>query len=130
MCRESWELSFFTNKFSSLSQTVQGAVAASKQPYPVALDRGHVLLGTASDLSLLDGRILAVVTRADEFSSEHFAYLKRLGKPMPGLRSIYYLENVGQTGEGGFVQFPVQGVAPVAAVPIVDQTWKVLGTLF
>jgi SOS-response transcriptional repressor LexA len=111
-------------------QVIAAAEIVGDSAYPVALDRGHVLLGTASDLSLLDGRILAVVTRADEFSSEHFAYLKRLGKPMPGSRSIYYLENVGQTGEGGFVQFPVQGVAPVAAVPMVDQTWKVLGTLF
>lgn len=51
-------------------------------------------------------------------------YLKRLGKLMPGSQSVYYLENVGQTGEGVFVQFPVQGVAPTAGVPIVDQTWK------
>lgn len=64
--------------------------------FPVALDRGCVLLGTASDLALLDGRILVVVTRADELSSEYFAYLKWLGKPMPGSQSIYSLENVGQ----------------------------------
>lgn len=111
-------------------QVVAAAEVVGDSAYPVALNRGHVLLGAASDLSLLDGRILAVVTRTNEFSSEHVAYLKRLGKPLPGSRSIYYLENIGQTGEGGFVHFPIQGVAPVAAVPIVEQTWKVLGTLF
>jgi len=111
-------------------QVIAAAEVVGDSAFPVALDCGHVLLGAASDLALLDGRILAVVTRADEFSSEHFAYLKRLGKPMPGSQSVYYLENVGQTGEGEFVQFSVQGVAPVAGIPIVDQTWKVLGTLF
>lgn len=111
-------------------QVVAAAEVVGDSAFPVALDRGHVLLGAASDLALLDGRILAVVTRADELSIEHFAYLKRLGKPMPGSQSIYYLENVGQTGEGEFVQFPRMGVAPTPGVPIVDQTWKVLGTLF
>lgn len=84
----------------------------------------------APEIALLDGRILAVVTRADEFSSEHFAYLKRLGKPMPGSQTVYYLENVGQAGEGEFVQFPVAGIAPTSGIPVVEQTWKVLGTLF
>lgn len=113
-----------------LGQVVAAAGVVGDSAFPVALDAGHVLLGNAPDLSLLDGRILAVVTRADEFSTEHFAYLKRLGKVMPGSRSVYYLENVGQTGEGEFVQFPVGGVAPTAGIPVVEQVWKVLGTLF
>jgi hypothetical protein len=49
---------------------------------------------------------------------------------MPGSQSVFYLENVGQTGEGEFVQFPVQGSAPTAGIAIVDKTWKVLGSLF
>ncbi len=90
-------------------------------PADVYFGRGHIIL---------DGRILAVVTRADEFSTEHFAYLKRLGKAMPRLQNVYYLENVGQTGEGEFVQFPRSGIAPTDGIPIVDQTWQVLRTLF
>lgn len=111
-------------------QVVAAAGVVGDSAFPVALDAGHVLLGAAPDLTLLDGRILAVVTRANEFSIEHFAYLKRLGKAMPGSQTVYYLENVGQTGEGEFVQFPVSGIAPTAGIPIVEQTWKVLGTLF
>ncbi|CCV03107.1 conserved hypothetical protein [Mesorhizobium metallidurans STM 2683] len=113
-----------------LEQVVAAAGVVGDSAFPVALDAGYVLLGAAPDLALLDGRILAVVTRADEFSTEHFAYLKRLGKVMPGSQTIYYLENVGQAGEGEFVQFPVSGVSPSAGVPVVEQTWKVLGTLF
>lgn len=119
-----------TDNSPILRQVVAAAEVVGDSAFPVAPNQSRVLLGTASDLSLLDGCIVAVVTRADEFSSEHFAYLKRLGKPMPGSQSVYYLENVGQTGEGEFVQFPIQGMRPVAGVPIVDQMWKVLGTLF
>lgn len=119
-----------TDRSPILEQVLAAAGVAGDSAFPVALDAGHVLLGTAPALSLLDGRILAVVTRADAFSGEHFAYLKRLGKAMPGSQSIYYLENVGQTGEGEFVQFPVAGGVPIAGIPIVEQTWKVLGTLF
>lgn len=113
-----------------LEQVVAAAEVVGDSAFPVALDAGHVLLGTAPSLSLLDGRILAVVTRQDEFAAEHFAYLKRLGKAMPGSRSIYYLENVGQTGQGEYVQFPAADITPVSGIPIVDQSWKVLGTLF
>lgn len=113
-----------------LAQVVAAAVVVGDSAFPVALDAGHVLLGAAPDLSVLDGRILAVVTQPDQFSVEYFAYLKRLGKAMPGSRSIYYLENVGQTGEGEFVQFPTSEAGPVSGIPIVQQTWKVLGTLF
>ncbi|MDP2124327.1 MAG: AAA family ATPase [Parvibaculum sp.] len=113
-----------------LEQVVAAAVVVGDSAFPVALDAGHVLLGTAPDLRLLDGRILAVVTQADKFSTEYFAYLKRLGKVMPGSQSVYYLENVGQAGEGEFVQFPVSGIEPIAGIPIVQQTWKVLGTLY
>lgn len=112
-----------------LSQVVAAAVVVGDSAFPVAPDRGHVLLGRAPDLSQLAGRILAVVTRRDVHSSEHFAYLKRLGKQMPGSSSVYYLENVGQTGEGEFVQFPGAG-GSVAGISVVDDIWKVHGTIF
>lgn len=112
-----------------LSQVVAAAVVVGDSAFPVAPDRGHVLLGRAPDLSQLAGRILAVVTRQDVHSSEHFAYLKRLGKQMPGSSSVYYLENVGQTGEGEFVQFPGAG-GSVAGICVVDDIWKVHGTIF
>ncbi|MCD4511959.1 AAA family ATPase [Brucella pseudogrignonensis] len=112
-----------------LSQVIAAAVVAGDSAFPVAPDKGHVLLGRAPDISQLAGRILAVVTRQDVHASEHFAYLKRLGKRMPGSSSIYYLENVGQTGEGEFVQFPGSSSA-VAGVSIVDDIWKVHGTIF
>jgi len=49
---------------------------------------------------------------------------------MPGSRTVYYLENVGQTGEGEFVQFSRGDIAPTAGIPVVEQAWKVLGTIF
>ena len=119
-----------TDRSPILEQVVAAAGVAGDSAFPVALDAGHVLLGVAPDLALMDGRILAVVTKTDEFSTEHFAYLKRLGKAMPRSQTVYYLENVGQTGEGEFVQFPRSGIPPTAGIPIVQQTWQVLGTLF
>ena len=119
-----------TDRSPILGQVVAAAGVVGDSAFPAALDAGHVLLGPAPDLALLDGRILAIVTKADEFSGEYFAYLKRLGKSMPGSETIYYLENVGQTGEGEFIQFPVRGQPPSPGIPIVEQTWKVLGTLF
>ncbi len=119
-----------TDRSPIIEQVVAAAGVVGDSAFPVALDGGHVLLGAAPDLVLLDGRILAVVTRADEFSTDHFAYLKRLGKAMPRSQTVYYLENVGQTGEGEFVQFPRSGVTPTAGIPLVEQTWQVLGTLF
>ncbi|MGL4962796.1 MAG: hypothetical protein ACRC67_16310 [Inquilinus sp.] len=89
-----------------------------------------MLLGQPSDLSALHGRILAVVTQADSFSTDYFAYLKRLGKAVPGASSVFYLENVGQSGEGEYVQFPSEGATPIAGVPIVTRYWKVLGSIF
>lgn len=89
-----------------------------------------MLLGRPPDLSALHGRIVAVVTQEDPVSADHFAYLKRLGKAMPSMASVFYLENVGQSGEGEFVQFPSVGAASVAGVPIVKQHWKVLGSVF
>jgi len=32
--------------------------------------------------------------------------------------------------EGRFVQFLTNDVAPMAGIPVVQQVWKVLGTLF
>jgi hypothetical protein len=113
-----------------LNQVVAAAVVGGDSAFPVALDRGHVLLGRPPDLSALNGRILAVFAEADSFSTDHFAYLKRLGKAMPGAPSVFYLENVGQAGEGEYVQFPAAGAAPTAGVPIVRQHWKVLGSIF
>lgn len=119
-----------TDRSLILEHVIAAAGVVGDSAFPIALDRGHVLLGAAPDLALLGGRILAVVTRSDQFSSEHYAYLKRLGKAMPGSKTIYYLENVGQTGEGEFVQFVLSGVTPTKGIPVVEQTWKVLGTLF
>lgn len=113
-----------------LAQVVAAAVVSGDSAFPVALDKGHVLLGKAPDLSLLYGRILAVVTQTDSGSGDHFAYLKRLGKAMPGATSIHYLENVGQSGEGEFVQFASPDADPVKDVPIAQQYWKVLGSIF
>lgn len=113
-----------------LGQVVAVAAVSGDSAFPVALDRGHVLLGRPPDLTLLNGRILAVVVKADEGAADYFAYLKRLGKSMPGRASVFYLENVGQSGEGEFVQFPTAGASAIEGVPIVQQHWKVLGSIF
>lgn len=112
-----------------LVQVQAAAVVSGDSAFPVARDKGHVLLSAAQDVSGLSGKIVAVVTREDEFSTDHFAYLKRLGKQMPGASSVYYLENVGQSGEGEFVQFPTPD-GLMDGVPIVLETWRVLGTIF
>jgi AAA domain len=112
-----------------LDQVLAVAVVVGDSAFPVALDKGHVLLGKALDIAALEGQIIAVVTREDEFSADHFAYLKRLGKQMPGIPAVYYLENVGQSGEGEFVQFPADG-SLTPGIPIVRDVWSVLGTLF
>src|SRR5258705_12180982 len=54
-----------------LSQVVAAAFVAGDSAFPVALDKGHVLLGRAPDISKLAGRILAVVKRRDADSSEN-----------------------------------------------------------
>ncbi len=113
-----------------LNQVVAAAVVIGDSAFPVALDKGHVLLGRPTELFALNGRILAVFAQADSLSTDHFAYLKRLGKEMPGATSVFYLENVGQSGEGEYVQFPTVGAAPIVGVPIVRQHWKVLGSIF
>lgn len=118
-----------TAKSDVLAQVLAAAGVVGDSAFPVARDKGHVLLGKAQDIGGLSGRIVAVVTREDEFSTEHFAYLKRLGKQMPGAPSVYYLENVGQSGEGEYVQFPFAS-ALMNGVPIVLDTWRVLGTIF
>jgi hypothetical protein len=113
-----------------LNQVVAAAIVDGDSAFPVALDQGHVLLGRPPDVSVLNGQILAVVAQTDSFSTDYFAYLKRLGKAVPGAPSVYYLESVGQSGEGEFVQFPAFGARPVAGVPIVRQHWLVLGSIF
>ena len=112
-----------------VAQVLAAAVVVGDSAFPLARDKGYVLLGKAADINSLSGRIVAVVTREDEFSTDHFAFLKRLGKQMPGNGSIYYLENVGQSGEGEYVQFP-SASALMNGVPIVLDTWRVLGTIF
>jgi len=47
-----------------------------------------------------------------------------------GAASVFYLENVGQSGEGEYVQFTPPGATPIANIPIVQQHWKVLGSIF
>jgi SOS-response transcriptional repressor LexA len=113
-----------------LAQVVAAAHVVGDSAFPVALDKGRVLLGQPPELSLLHGRIVAVVTKADASSPDYFAYLKRLGRAMPGATSVFYLENVGQSGEGEFVQFPVSGENMVNGIPVVQQHWKVLGSIF
>lgn len=113
-----------------LNQVVAAAVVIGDSAFPVALNQGHVLLGRPPDLSVLGGRILAVVVQTDLYSADRFAYLKRLGKSMPGVPSVVYLENIGQSGEGEYVQFSTTGATPIAGVPIVRQHWKVLGSIF
>ena len=117
------------NTSAILSQVVAVAVVVGDSAFPVAPDKCHVLLGQAPDISQLAGRIIAVGARRDVHSSEYFAYLKRLGKQMPGNSSVYYLENVGLIGEGEFVQFPGAD-DEVAGISIVDDMWKVHGTIF
>lgn len=112
-----------------LAHVQAAAVVVGDSAFPVARDKGYVLLGKAQDITRLGGRIVAVVTRDDEFSTEHFAYLKRLVKQMPGVPSVYYLESVGQSGEGEFVQFSLSS-SLVGGVPVVIETWRVLGTIF
>lgn len=114
---------------SVLADVIAVAEVAGDSAYPVARNRGHVLLARASAISQLEGRIVAVSTRSDVHSTDHMAYLKRLGKKMPGQAGVYYLENVGQSGEGEFVQFAGGGDL-MPDVPIVDHIWKVVGTLF
>ena len=113
-----------------IEQVIAAARVDGDSAFPVALDKGYVLLGRPPDLSLLYGRILAVVTKADPISADHFAYLKRLGKAMPEAVSVFYLENVGQSGEGEFVQFPTAGAKAVSGVRVVQQHWKMLGSIF
>ncbi|MBZ0259265.1 MAG: AAA family ATPase [Hyphomicrobiales bacterium] len=111
-----------------LSEVIAAAIVVGDSAFPVAQDKGHVLLGRPPSISKLDGRILAVVTKPKVDSTDNFAYLKRLGKQMPGNPSIYYLENVGESGEGEFVQFPTEQEA-TEGIPIVVELWKVLGTI-
>ena len=50
---------------ATLTQVIAAAVVVGDSAFPVAVDKGHVLLGRAPDLSQLGGRIVAAVTRAD-----------------------------------------------------------------
>jgi hypothetical protein len=118
-----------TAKSEILDQALAAAIVVGDSAFPVALDKGHVLLGKARDIATLGGRIIAVVAREDEFSVDCFAYLKRVGKQMPGAPSVYYLENAGQSGEGEFIQFP-SGDPLKAGIPVVQDTWRVLGSIF
>jgi hypothetical protein len=116
-------------KSEVLDHVLAAAVVDGDSAFPVAPANGRVLLGKAQDITALGGRIVAVAARKSEFSMDYYAYLKRLGKQMPGVASIYYLENVGQSGEGEFVQFPCDGSLTLG-IPIVEDIWKVLGTVF
>jgi hypothetical protein len=114
-----------------LDQVVAGAYVAGDSAFPVAVNGGRVLLGRPpGEVSLLVGRIIALMTRNGQQSEEYFAYLKRLGKSLPAAPDVYYLENVGESGEGEYVQFARGGRSTVTQVPIVEQMWKVHGTLF
>lgn len=127
--QKSQDEAVLTTASTILDQILATAVVIGDSAFPIAVDRGHVLLGRAPVLSALEGRILAVVARADPLSTDYFAYLKRLGKEMPTAPGVFYLENVGQSGEGEYVQFPTTGKTPIAHIPIVQQHWKVLGSI-
>ncbi|WP_205912080.1 hypothetical protein [Rhizobium leguminosarum] len=51
--------------FAIRSQVTAVAIVAGDSAFPVAQDKGRVLLGRATDISQLAGRSLAVVTRQD-----------------------------------------------------------------
>jgi len=42
----------------------------------------------------------------------------------------YGEHGVKKIARGRFLQFPTNNVAPMAGIPVVEQVWKVLGTLF
>jgi len=114
-----------------LDQVVAAGHVAGDSAFPVARNGGRVLLGQPPrDVGTLAGRIIAVMTRTDRHSQEYLAYLKRLGKPMPSVPDVYYLENVGETGEGEYVRFASTRPSSLDAIPLVEQYWKVHGTLF
>ncbi|MCC8936023.1 AAA family ATPase [Bradyrhizobium sp. Arg68] len=114
-----------------LGQVVAAGHVAGDSAFPVARSGGRVLLGAPpGELGSLAGRIIAVMTRTNRYSQEYLAYLKRLGKAIPSIPDVYYLENVGETGEGEYVRFPCASASTVDAVPLVEQYWKVHGTLF
>jgi hypothetical protein len=115
-------------KSEVLDQVLAAAVVDGDSAFPVAVDKGYVLLSKSQDITAFGGQIIAVVTREGEFSTAYFAYLKHLGKQMPGIPSVYYLENVGQSGEGEYVQFSTSGTF-IPRIPIVLDTWRVLGTI-
>ncbi len=49
---------------------------------------------------------------------------------MTSVSDVYYLESVGETGEGEYARFPNARPSSADAVPLVEQYWKVHGTLF
>jgi hypothetical protein len=113
-----------------LRQVVASAQVAGDSAFPLARDGYHVLVGAPGPLRALVGRIVAVITRQSLFSQEYNAFLKRLGRPMPNQPDVFYLENVGEMGEGEYVQVATNGSAPAEGIPIVDTIWKVHGVVF
>lgn len=106
--------------------------------YPVAANDQRVLISPIetgpnpeATLRFLRGRIVAIVTRPSEAAAEERqAYLKRLGQQMPGEPTIWYMENVGQQGEGGYIQFGEEPDPRFTEVPLVDGIWRVHGVIY
>ncbi len=95
--------------------------------YPIAQDGQYVLLEPRNGLTSIEADIVAIRTQADAVSDTGYGYLKRIGKSIPSLPHVHYLENVGLSGEGLFVQMP--SANPTASVEIIDQAWTVLGVI-
>ncbi len=116
------------------SQTLSHVTAAAQvigdSAFPVARDGDHVLVGPVDQPDNLIGRIVAVITRDGPDSPDFHAFLKRLGKAMPGQSNVHYLENVGQIGEGEYIQVPSRGQKPLPSIPVVERLWKVHGVVF
>lgn len=126
------------NTAPTLRQSRGLALVVDDSAFPVAKDGDQVLISPidvdpdATGLpDELTGRIVAVVTRSPESGlEERQAYLKRLGKALPGVRNIRYLENVGQIGEGEYVQFGEELDPRFPDVSVVEQLWRVHGVLY
>jgi hypothetical protein len=115
---------------SALMSAVAVATVVGSSAYPVAKDGDQVLLCPVETPDNLTDRIVAVITAVPGGGiDERYAFLKRLGQPMPGCKDVRYLQNVGFVGEGEYVNFgpPIPGAENLLTV---DQLWRVCGVLY
>ena len=119
-----------TDRSPILEQVTAAARVVGDSAFPLARNGHHVLLGSAGRPETLVGSPVAVIARDDPGSPDRHGFLKRLGKSLPGHRNVHYLENIGQMGEGEYVQFPVGGTSPLPGVAVVENFWKIHGVIF